>query len=187
MSYSIPVKAPDAVLQLDHDLGSLLQPSAIISTTPMKEFVAKDYFRPHLSSRSPLRLSLGDDFTKLFIPKVEYNLDEDKINVSILLRPSRDPEIMHELGRWALIYLTYFYQALKAQGRGQPGPLLTNGLANIAYALAVDDNVWTVYAVWNKKSWHVDAYSIKGLDGWSSGSQVISLRDTRRKFIPRNL
>lgn len=118
----------------------------------------------------------GDNFDCLFKGKVEENVPEQKLAVSRLERASLDAPILTELGDKAEVSLTYMFDLLKKQSKGEDGVLLTNGYANIFYVRGIDGNLWAVDARWSSgnRYWDVGAYSVENPDGCYGGSQIFS-------------
>ena len=99
------------------------------------------------------------------------------IAVSRLERRAKDPEIKAELAgetkRVFTISLAHFYQMIEAQGQGQPGPLLVNGYANIAYIDGMDN--WAVCASWLADiGWFVFANPVGRPNQWYDEGRVLS-------------
>ncbi len=145
-----------------------------------EKFVAVDAF----GSNNPagIKFSLGGNFRKNFIGKIEENIAPAIITVQRLDKPSRDPEIMAELGpEKRAIKLTHFYELIKAQANGQEGPLLINNCANIAYIEYIEDEpnyLWAVNARRNsgRREWHLDAYPVGRPYEWLAGRRVFSYK-----------
>lgn len=119
---------------------------------------------------------LGGSFEKLFLKKMEENVDDAAIAVHRLERASKNAPIMAELGNGAEIKLAHFFSLLEAQSKRQEGALLVNGYPNIAYIIGDDGNFWAVFASWNSGSryWGIDARSVVSPSGWYKGFHVLS-------------
>lgn len=139
-----------------------------------KKFVAADAFGAN--NPAGIKFFLGDNFEKHLLGKIENDVEPATIVVHRLEKPSRDPDIMAELGEKQVIKLAHFYELIKAQASGQEGPLLVNGFANIAYIENEGGNLWTVRSHWHSfsREWFVDAYSVEFPDVWCVGRQVLS-------------
>ncbi|TAL48807.1 hypothetical protein EPN83_03390 [Patescibacteria group bacterium] len=143
-------------------------------------FVARDCFKEDGSDTARVKTwFLGDNFKDHFLGKVEEPVGETNLAVSRLTRNALDRKIRSELGgSHEEVALSQFWALLQAQGRGERGPLLTNGYAIIAYIR--DENgphglLWAVNASWyDGRGWGVDAYSVEDPGNWRAGHQVLS-------------
>lgn len=149
----------------------LLQHKTTVSAATVQRFVASERLAAaNIGWR-------GENFNRLFLDKVEENVLAGRIAISSLVRTSLDPEIMVALGRTRRVTrLAHFFQLLEKQAKGQTGPLLTNGMANIAYCVGSDGNVWAVSAHWHSfgHCWYVGAHSVGGPREWIAGLRVLS-------------
>lgn len=144
-----------------------------VAVGAVSRFVAADAFGENNSDG--IKFYLGSNFKTNFLGKIEEGVEAATIRVCRLEKASRDPEIMTELGaEKRVIKLAHFYEKIKAQSRGQDGPLLVNGYANIAYIEDENGIVWAVHADWGSGGWRVRAYSVEAPCGWFGGYQVLS-------------
>lgn len=150
--------------------ANLLKQVATVQVAGAQTFYAKDHIQAANIGY------LGDNFKKFFLNKVEGSVVAGALVVYHLERQSLDAPIMTELGERATTSLAHFFELIKAQSKGEDGPLLVNGSANISYILGDDGNVWGVFAFWSAGNgfWLVDARSVEDLDRWSGGVQVLS-------------
>ncbi len=142
-----------------------------------KKFSAKKKFVVDTSDDAEVKIyDLGSNFMRIFGDLIEEDVEGVTLNVHNLNQASLDPDIMVELGaERRVIKLANFYEALRQQGHGQAGKLLTKGYAaNIAYIIGNDDNVWAVDARWRDDGWDVDANSVGDPFWWDAGRQVLS-------------
>lgn len=148
----------------------LLRRITTISVPGTKRFVAKDHLKTANIGWA------GDNFNKLFLKKAEENVKDLTIAVDRLEKNSLDASILAELGNRAEINLAHFFWLIEKQSKGENGPLLTNGYANIAYILGIDGNLWAVGVYWysGRGYWRVGAVSVEDPVGWSTGCQVLS-------------
>ena len=118
----------------------------------------------------------GSNFRALFLNKAEENVGKATIVVHSLEKNSLDVAIMAELGTRVEIHLCQFFALIAKQSKGEAGPLLVNGYANIAYIRGNDGNLWAVYAYWRSACgyWHVYADSVEYPREWHAGDQVLS-------------
>jgi len=151
------------------EVTKLLKRVTSVNVGGFQRFVAKD----HLESANVGYTN--DNFNQFFLNKVEENVGGITIAVHRLKRNSLDFPILSELSDHAKISLAYFFELLKKQSKGKPGPLLTNGCANIAYIMS-DGKLWAVQARWVEvdRYWHVYARSVEDPAWWDEDSQVLS-------------
>ena len=149
----------------------LLRKVGIAAVSANKRFVADDEAakRANVGYRS-------DQFKHLFGDKVEQDVPAATVAIQSLEKKSVDPPILTELGDKARLPLAYLFELMKKQSQGQPGKLLTNGYANIIYAVGNDSNTWAVNAYWSEFSryWGVYAHSVAYPDPWRAGNQILS-------------
>lgn len=183
-------RARELFRQLDQEGGSPLDPDwlacrlqmlvegkqdflhkiATAAVSGAKKFVAKDALKEANVGYT------GSNFDRFFLNKVEEGVGDATIAIYHLERDSLDAPIMTELGSHAEINLAYLFELLKKQSKGESGPLLINGYANIAYIKGSDGNFWAVDAGWHsgRGYWSVDARSVEFPDRWGAGYQVLS-------------
>ena len=154
------------------ELLKLVREAAVGGT---ERFVAADAFRAN--NPAGIKFFLGDNFKKFFLGKTEENVESTTLNVHRLKKPSRDPEIMAELGaEKRVVKLAHFYELIKAQANGQKSLLLVDGCANVAYIEDENENLWAVNAYWGSfnREWSVYAGSVGDPDEWGAGIRVLS-------------
>jgi len=148
----------------------LLSRVASVEVAGSKRFVAKD----HIQAANIGWMS--DNFKKLFLNFVEDNVEGGSITIHRLEYASLDVPILTELGDRAQISLIHLFELLKKQSKGESGPLLTNGCANIAYIIGSDSNLWAVNVSWDgaRRCWGISAHSVGDPHRWRGGDQVLS-------------
>lgn len=116
------------------------------------------------------------DFLKIFGRQVEENVPAATLASHNLEKDSLDGPITEELGERKITTLWHFFCLLKAQAKGQDGPLLTSGLANIFYMQDRHGKVWAVLCRWFGvvRYWYVDAFSVGLPLRWRAGRRVFS-------------
>jgi len=154
------------------EVPPLLMPVTKVSVTGSARFVA---------NKAALKAAnvgwTGSNFDQYFLNHVEENVGDVSLAIHRLEKASLDAPIRKELRpEREEITLTHFFALLREQSKGQAGPLLTNGYANIAYIKGNDGNLWAVLASWNSsyRYWDVLARSVTHPLGWFAGRQVIS-------------
>ncbi|MFC1656939.1 hypothetical protein ACFL14_03205 [Patescibacteria group bacterium] len=160
----------------------------MIKFPAIEKFRAIDHFKitPN-EDRKTAEVVIGwisDNFRNLFLQgegKIEENIPAGKLQLNKLKRASVDGPIIAELGGETLVETTLaeMFYAMKLQGRGQKGALLTNGYANIFYVRDTEGNLWAVYGDWRSgyECWHVSAYSITDPARGDADDQVL-VRDS---------
>lgn len=151
-------------------MADLLRKIVTVSVPGMEKFVAEDHLKDaNIAWR-------GSNFDKLFLRKVEKNIGELTVAVYCLEKDSLDAPILTQLGDYAEINLAHFFSLIEKQSKGESGPLLVKGYANIAYIRGIDNNRWVVCACWRsaRGCWFVGAYSVGGPDRWWVGGRVLS-------------
>lgn len=154
----------------------LLQFVTTTSVAAIESFKAADHFKVDTKKAAARIYWLGDNFKKHFGRKVEGVCEAADIKTHELLKSSLDVPIITELADKCEIKLGQFFALLSEQGKGESGPLLTNGWANIAYIRDDEGNLWAVGAVWSAGTggWYVEAGSVGHPGRWSGGRQVLS-------------
>lgn len=142
------------------------------------DFTAKEDFVVDTSKRAKVRISwLGANFKRHFLEKVEKGeVAAETLAVNKLLDYAYDPAIITELGGELKVELTLgqFFAAFAKQPRGEDGPLVTNGYANIGYIRAVDGVLWAVFGYWSDDGWGFEADPLDDPDGWDHDDRVLS-------------
>lgn len=154
----------------------LLQFVTTTSVAAIESFKAEESFKVDTKKAAVRIWYLGDNFKKHFGRKVEGASEAAEIKVHKLTESSLDAPIVAELADKCEITLGQFFALLSKQGKGESGPLLTNGWANIAYIRDDEGILWAVSAYWyaDRGGWRVEAFSVESPHGWSDGIQVLS-------------
>ena len=149
-----------------------------IEVAGIVKFVAADHFKKDTSKKVAVAIGwLGDDFKSHFLGKIEENVPETILQVHCLTRDSLDKDIRAELTpETEETTLTYLWDLLSKQPRGQKGTLLTDGRANVFYIRDAKGDLWAVSADRDSDYgyWGVDASSVAIPDRWREGDQVFS-------------
>ena len=149
----------------------LLEPISTVNVAGTSKFVARDHFK--LGEPKGVKIGyLGDDFKSHFLKKMEENVPEAQLKSYKLEQSSLDPPIITALGDKHETYLSYVWEFLKVQPKGEPGSLLNNGYANIFYIRDTDNILWVVSVRCGSGSWDVSAYSVDDSDRWYGDRQV---------------
>ena len=155
---------------------NLLQLVTTASVAAIESFKSAESFKVDTKKTATRIWYLGDNFTKHFGRKEEGASEAVEIKVHKLTESSLDAPIITELADKCEITLGQFFALLSKQGKGEAGPLLTNGWANIAYIRDDDGILWAVDAYWDADNggWSVEAYSVGSPNRWSAVSLVLS-------------
>lgn len=155
-----------------HEVPPLLMPVTKVSVTGSERFVA---------NKAALKAAnvgwTGSNFDQYFLNHSEESVGDASLAIHRLEKASLDAPIRKELGtEREETTLTHFFALLREQSKGQAGPLLTNGYANIAYIKGNNGNLWAVSASWYSayRYWRVRANSVEDPDAWLAGYQVLS-------------
>lgn len=168
--------------------SDLLEPLKTVELPEVKVFKAKEAFTitPD-QDRKTAKVIIGyisDNFRNAFLEgdgKIEENIPEAKLRIFKLKKASVDGPIIADLGGESVVETTLaeMFEAMKLQGHGQKGALLTNGYANIFYIRDTEGNLWAVSCRWRSddECWVVRAFSITNPTQWNAGSRVL-VRDS---------
>lgn len=161
--------------------SSLLEFLRTAECSAQETFKATDFFKEKDSRTEFKKFWLGDNFKANFLKgagKIELDVPAAQLNVYELRKVSQDSPIITALGGKdaAKTYLAYMAKLIKAQPKGQPGELLTNGRANIFYVENDNGELWAVLCDWRSdyRWWHVEAFSITDPDRWIDGCRFFS-------------
>ncbi len=154
----------------------LLELVTTTSVAGVEGFKAADYFTVD-TKKAAVRIAwIGHNFSTNFLGLFEGICDASDIKAHKLLEHSLDTPIITVLAEKCEIKLGQFFALLSKQGKGEVGPLLTSGYANIVYIRDVNGILWAVYARWGSDGggWGVEANSIEDPRRWGGGDQVLS-------------
>lgn len=155
---------------------SLLRLMSTESIAAIPSFKSAECFKVD-TKKAAVRIGyLGDNFQKHFGRKEEGASEAVELKIHKLTESSLDAPIITELGQTCEITLGQFFALLSKQGKGEAGPLLTNGWANIAYIRDDEGILWAVGAYWGSGGggWGVRARSVEHPGGWGDGGRVLS-------------
>ena len=158
------------------DPKKLLRLMSTENVAAIESFKAGDHFKVD-TKKAAVRIAwIGDNFKANFLGLSEGACESADLKTHKLLQSSLDAPIITELADKCEITLGQFFALLSKQGKGESGPLLTNGWANIAYIRDDEGNLWAVYAHWSagRSGWNVEASSVEYPSGWDDGYQVMS-------------
>ncbi|MFZ2500950.1 MAG: hypothetical protein WAW90_03145 [Minisyncoccia bacterium] len=152
--------------------------STTIAVPAMTQFIAKDNFVINKSKNAKVKISfLGDNFKANFLQKIESEeVAAEELVVNKLLENSFDPAIITALGGEAKveIALGQFFAAFAKQPKGEDGPLLTNGYANVGYIRDIKGVLWAVSGDWDDDGWRFSADPLGHPNYWRGGGQFFS-------------
>lgn len=152
--------------------------STTIVLPAVASFTASEHFVIDTSSSAKVKISdLGDNFKANFLKKVESNeVAAEDLAINKLLENAFDPAIITALGGEAKVEITLgqFFAAFAKQPKGENGPLLTNGYANVGYVRDINGVLWAVHGYWDDGGWYFNANSLDGPYAWLGGYQFLS-------------
>lgn len=169
--------------------SDLLEPlKSTIKTPAIPEFRAIDHLKINPNEdRKTAEVVIGwinNNFRVLFLQgtgKIERDVLAGSLRPHKLRKASVDGSIIAEFGGETVVESTLaeMYEALKLQGRGQKGALLTNGHANIFYIRDVEDKLWAVRCNWDSGNeyWDLSAYPVADPRRWDADDRVV-VRDS---------
>jgi hypothetical protein len=150
-------------------------------------FAARNWFVVNTEKNSPVNISfVGDAFKTQFLGKVEPPHTGSTLRCSKLVNPPALGLIVLELGGEAKAETTLaeLFSLMKAQKKGENGPLLTDGYANIFFIKDVDGTLHTVNVDWRwyppnyDDGWYVNAGAMTE-PRWNLGVGRVCYRDSR--------
>ncbi len=152
----------------------LLEFVSTVRVSGSKRFVARDSFKKGNADGVKI-YDIYQSFKTNFLGKTkEEEVSDADLKIHKLLKSSRDPNIIVELGANHETCLTYVWNLMKNQPNGEEGTLLTNSFANIFYVRDVEGVLWAVDVGWYGFGWGVGASSVGSVDGWNAGHQAFS-------------
>lgn len=162
---------------------TLLRTIKTVSLPAVEKFSAQEAFREY-SCNNGVRIStVGTVFEQQFLGRVEENVPAANLAVNQMIIWSYWERIERELGHFAEITLAHLFEMLKAQGDGQPGPLLTDrdGRTNLFLIRRADGKLGFTDVLWDAgereswtRGWRVGCGSGGFPSGQNEGCLVIS-------------
>lgn len=142
----------------------LLEREAMIKVAGAEKFVAADHF---VIGKDGI-IFLGGNFQKMFLGKVETDVQPATIRIHRLAEASLDDPIRAELGSdREEIALAHFWTVFKKRS--------TSADWFFAHICGTDGDIWAVHAgTFDGKDWSIEAFSVKFPLSWSSDGLVLS-------------
>ncbi|MHB1163168.1 MAG: hypothetical protein ACYCZZ_01405 [Minisyncoccota bacterium] len=168
----------EEAVTMSEPASTLFEPITTINVGEIPSFAPKGKFREGSVTEGVKIAETCSDFKRNFLVITQTNIAPTTIRIQKLKKQCASREIMEKLAAACEIMLAHLWELLKAQGAGQPGPLLVNGCKNIAYIRDKKGCLQSVYAKWDFDD---DGWKIFSLPAGSSspseqsGSHVISL------------
>jgi len=161
---------------VENNQGKLLKFMTTVHVAAIEKFRPTDHFREGSKSAVVNVQLLRGSFRRHFLGKIEGASPAADIKIHKLLRLTNHALIVSEPDSQCVITLGQFFSVLSPQGRGEVGPLLTNGAANIACIRDVEGTLWAVCANWNSTygGWEIGSHSVASPMGWQAGLQILS-------------
>ncbi len=159
-------------------MSNILIPQNTITLGPLIDtFVPHGFF---CNENPDVSLYIWDDFKSRILSAASAVTNQPALALSVhdLAKNMYDNDIRGELPAahvFSTADLWVIGALLKLQPRGEAGPLLNNGNANIFY-VQVGDRVFTVSVLWYRglAVWYVRAWGLGELGRWDEGYRVLS-------------
>jgi len=152
-----------------------LDPPVTSALPHHEKFAAADHFNENIAPGAEVRISwLGATFMRRFAVKIEEDAGQATLQTYDLTRPSRDDQIVAELGDRYEAKLADVWCLLRRQPNGEDGILKTNAAPNVFFVRDATGALGAVDAVWGGAGWEIGASGVEGQRQWPSGSRVIS-------------
>lgn len=118
---------------------------------------------------------IGDNFRREFLDKLLKGAPAKNLAIHQLAEDSNNQKIKNELGDAGISPLAYLLSLVEQQKKGEAGPLLTNGYANLII-VEVEGSVWVVFVSWGSHYgyWYVEALPLADPRAWFAGYRVVS-------------
>ena len=157
----------DGLLISEVIVKKLLEFVRTVSLAAVDKFVAAEKFRLGKTIDGIKVGWLGDNFKAGFLSKIEEQTPALEIREHELLKNSRDPAIITELGGEEKVEITLgqFWEFLKTADRR---------FWYVAYIRDTKDVLWAVRAHWYGGGLSVEAGSVDDPCGWFAGDRVLS-------------
>jgi hypothetical protein len=151
---------------------------ATVAIPGVTSFTAKEHFVLDTSKKAAVKISyLGDNFKKHFLSKVEKSeVAAEELAINNLLEYAHDPAIITSLGGEAKVEISLgqFFAAFAKQAKGEDGPLLTNGWANVGYIRDINGVLWAVFGLWDVVGWSFEAPPLDNPFRWRDGYRFLA-------------
>lgn len=162
---------------------TLMRVMKTLSLPAIEKFVAREAFRQYSRNNGVRVSTIGTVFEQRFLGKIEENVPAVNLAVNQMIIWSGWERIERELGPLAETTLTHLFEILKAQGDGQPGPLLTDRdhRTNLFLVRGTDGKISFVDVLWDagesdcwSRGWRIGCGSGGFPCGQNEGCLVIS-------------
>jgi hypothetical protein len=141
-----------------------------------EQFVAREHFREDIAPTADVQISwLGATFVRRFAMKVEAEAaGTTSLQAYFLKNPSKNSELIAELGNGHETNLADVWCLLRLQPKGEDGALQTNSAPNIFFVRDGTGELGVVDAVWGGAGWEIGASPVGDKRTWPSGTRVVS-------------
>ncbi|MHB0865442.1 MAG: hypothetical protein ACYC1Y_00840 [Minisyncoccota bacterium] len=168
----------DKAITVSEPVLALFEPITTIDVREIASFIPQEKFREGSVTDGVKIAETSSDFKRNFLIITQTHIAPTTIRIQKLKKQCAGREIMERLGAACEIMLAHVWELLKAQGAGQPGPLLVNSCKNIAYIRDKKGCLQSVYAKWDfdDNGWKIFCLPAgSSSPSEESGSHVISL------------
>lgn len=159
---------------------------AVLGSFPMlvevpliRNFQAFDAFRIDTRDTAKIKLSSrGKEFERLYLPKIETETVRGETLLVNTINRDRctDPVIVAALGGIARAEITLgqFFSVFAKQPKGESGPLLVDGRANIGYVRDIEGTLGALRGCFDGTGWSFGRFTFGDARGWRANCCVIS-------------
>lgn len=152
-----------------------LDPPTTSAFAGIRQFRAGESFRENIAPDAEVRiLWIGASFMHRYAAKTESAAVHAAVRFHTLLKPSRDTDVIEELGDMHETRLADLWCLLKSQANGEAGILLVNAVPNIFYVRDHTGILGAIDAVWGGAGWEIGASPADGDRQWPPGTRVLS-------------
>lgn len=156
-------------------LAEPLDPPTTSAVAGIRQFRAGEHFKENIAPSAEVRiLWIGSSFMHRYAVKTENAAVHAAVRFHTLQKPSRDSDVIEELGDRHEIRLADLWCLLKSQANGEAGILLVNAVPNVFYVRDGAGVLGAVDAVWGGAGWEIGASPADGDRQWPSGTRVLS-------------
>ena len=152
-----------------------LDPPTTSAFAGITQFRAAEHFKENIAPIAEVRiLWIGASFTHRYATKTENAAVHAAVRFHTLRKPSRDNDIIEELGDRHEMRLADLWCLLKSQANGEAGVLLVNAVPNVFYVRDDAGILGAVDAVWGGAGWEIGASPADGDRQWPSGTRIVA-------------
>jgi hypothetical protein len=158
---------PPVKSRLADEIEKILERLSTAQIPAVQEFVAETKFRVGETVDGITVGWLGGNFKQNFLSKTEGAIAGEELAVNNLLKNSKDPAIIIELGGEEMVEVSLgqFWEYLKTADRT---------LWHVVYIRDVNNVLWAVHADWDVGKLYVEASALGNPRAWRAGGRFLS-------------